>query len=171
MSKRFNKLILLVVLSSFFYFLFFIFQSCLWQFLVKDGQLVNLVLKENFFATQGKSLFVEVVKDQNSIQKGLSNRTQLETLDGQQLDGMLFIFPKAEIRHFWMKDMLFDIDICWFKEQSFLDCARQASKANADSDEDLLIYQSPQEVNLVLETMPDFLLEDLLGSKLYWRLF
>ncbi len=171
MSKKFKKPILLVVLICFFVFSIFLYQSYFWRFFVKDGQVVKLVLKDNFFANQGKQLSVEVVKNENSTRRGLSNRSRLETADGQKLDGMLFIFSEAKIRYFWMKDMQFDIDICWLKEQSILDCTRRALKPDVENDEDLFVYQSPQAVDLVLETMPDFLTRELLGSKLYLKLF
>jgi uncharacterized membrane protein (UPF0127 family) len=171
MQAKLNKFILLVVLLALLIIGICLYQCCFWQFFVKDGQLVKLVLKDNLFANHGQALLVEVVKDESSTQQGLSDRPQLQTVTGQQLDGMLFIFPEAKIRYFWMKDMQFDIDICWFKEQRLLDCTRQVLQPTAVDDADLLIYQSPQAVNLVLETMPDFLPIELLGSKLYWRFF
>ena len=171
MLKKFNKLILLIILFCFLAFSIFLYQCCLWQFFVKDGQLVQLVLKDKYFSTQGKELLVEIVKNESSTQRGLSNRAQLQTVDGQQLDGMLFIFPEARIRQFWMKDMQFDIDICWLKDHYLLDCARRAAKPDLDSQEDLAIYQSSQRVDLVLETMPDFLTEDFIGSRFYLKFF
>ncbi len=51
---------------------------------------------------------VEVARDYQSIQKGLSGRPYLD-----QNNGMLFVFPKASIYRFWMPDMNFPIDIFW----------------------------------------------------------
>ena len=129
------------------------------------------MLKDNFFANQRKVILVEVVKEENSTQRGLSDREQLQTAKGQDLGGMLFIFPEVSTRYFWMKDMHFDIDICWFKERSLLDCTRQVLKPDSDNEENLAIYRSPQKVDLVLETMPDFLPSEFIGSKLYLNFF
>jgi len=43
---------------------------------------------------------------------GLSGRNTLA-----QDTGMLFVFPDSDIRSFWMKDMLFPIDIIWIDTQ------------------------------------------------------
>ena len=51
---------------------------------------------------------VEVVKDEQALQKGLSGRTSLD-----QNSGMFFIFPRASIYRFWMPDMHFPIDLFW----------------------------------------------------------
>jgi uncharacterized membrane protein (UPF0127 family) len=172
MQKKLKIFILLIVVITFFVFSIFFYQRFLWSFFVKDGQLVNLVLKDGFFASQGKNLLVEVAKDKASIGRGLSNREQLQTTDGQQIDGMLFIFPQTKTKYFWMKDMNFDIDICWFNKRVLFDCTRQILKPNFENEEsELAIYQSPQSVKMVLETMPSFLGEELIEKKLYIKLF
>jgi uncharacterized membrane protein (UPF0127 family) len=163
---------LLTIIVVFFIFLFFLYQRFFWHFFVRDGQLINLVLKNNFFSFQGQDLLVEVVKDPRSISKGLSNRDQLQTVTGQEIDGMLFVFPSSETKYFWMKDMNFDIDICWLNRGVLLDCSRQALKPSVGVDtSQLLFYQSPQAVDIVLETKPDFLSEEVVGAKLYKNLF
>lgn len=43
--------------------------------------------------------------------QGLSGRTTL----GER-EGLLFVFPQAGLYNFWMKDMLFPIDIIWIGE-------------------------------------------------------
>ena len=43
--------------------------------------------------------------------KGLSYRTEIPK------EGMLFIFPNKGIQGFWMKDMLFPIDILWLTDE------------------------------------------------------
>jgi len=57
----------------------------------------------------GEKLFeVEVMDDDVERSRGLSLHSPLE--DNQ---GMLFIFPEDDLYGFWMKDMLFPIDIIW----------------------------------------------------------
>jgi uncharacterized membrane protein (UPF0127 family) len=168
MSKKIIQFILLVVLSGFF---LYFYQSYLWRFFIKDGQIAKFILKENYFSTPKKELLVEIVVNQASTQRGLSNRAQLSTVDEKKLDGMLFIFPEQRIRQFWMKDMLFDIDICWFKDERLFDCTRKAVQPKSEKIEDLLIYQSPTKTDMVLETMPNFLPDEILESKLFFSFF
>jgi uncharacterized membrane protein (UPF0127 family) len=173
MLKKINKLILLIiVLLIFVIFLLCFYRYCLWPFFVKDGQLIKIGLKDNFFANQKKELLVEIVKDDRLIQRGLSGRPQLETIDGRQIDGMLFIFSDTKIRQFWMKDMQFDIDICWIKDRQLLDCVRQAPKPAVEiSDENLDIYSSTETVNMVIETNPNFIEDEWIEAKLFLQLF
>ena len=171
MSKKLNKFVLLIVLISLIFFVIFLYQVYFWRFFVKDGQVLNLVLHDKLFS-QGKPLLVEVVKNEDSIRRGLSNRTQLETTTGQKIDGMLFIFPEAKIQRFWMKDMQFAIDICWFNDQNLVNCTRQAQKPeNGELEIKLPIYQSPQAADMILETMPDFLPDELFESRLFFSFF
>lgn len=60
------------------------------------------------------SFFVEIADDELTRVKGLSDR---KTISSNQ--GMLFVFEQPGIYGFWMKDMLFDIDIIWI-DQNFV---------------------------------------------------
>jgi uncharacterized membrane protein (UPF0127 family) len=60
-----------------------------------------------FSPPRGEVTFsVDVVKTQEDQEKGLGGREKL----GEK-EGMLFVYDKATVRHFWMKDMRFPIDI------------------------------------------------------------
>ena len=61
----------------------------------------------------GKVFFVDVVDTNYLLSKGLSGRMSLD-----EDRGMLFVFQKPDKYNFWMKDMLFPIDIIWF-DQNF----------------------------------------------------
>jgi uncharacterized membrane protein (UPF0127 family) len=80
---------------------------------------------------------------------------------------LLFIFPKKEIRQFWMKDMLFNIDVCWLNNLTFLSCERQVQKPYFGKE--LKIYRSPIISDLVLETAPDYLSNEELKLKLFFK--
>jgi uncharacterized membrane protein (UPF0127 family) len=56
----------------------------------------------------GKTFFVELAKTEMEQNRGLSLHVPLS--DNQ---GMLFIFQKEGLYGFWMKDMLFPLDIIW----------------------------------------------------------
>ena len=172
MPNKLKKIRLLIVVGFLCVCLILLYQSQLWQFFVKDGQLVKLQLKNSFFSRQGQTLLVEVVKNEDSVQQGLSSRSKLQTIAGQEIDGMLFIFPETKIRQFWMKDVQFDIDICWIEDKKLLACTRRALAPEPTTPTDnLQIYPSPQTVDWVLETSPDFLSEEMSGDKLYLSLF
>ena len=60
----------------------------------------------------GKTYFVGIADTPDLQEKGLSGRRQLETNEG-----MLFVFDKPDKYGFWMKDMLFPIDIIWISDK------------------------------------------------------
>lgn len=61
----------------------------------------------------GETVFVTVAQTQEERQRGLSGRPGLAADEG-----MLFVFPKDGVYSFWMKDMLFSIDIIWISGDS-----------------------------------------------------
>lgn len=68
---------------------------------------------ENFSAVttvqfENVAVTVTIADTQDERAKGLSGLKSLGTREG-----MLFIFPKSDFHGFWMKDMLFSIDIIW----------------------------------------------------------
>lgn len=153
--------------SLFAFSIYFFYRSYAFIFFVKDGQVIKLVLKESFFAPKQKELLVEIANTRQSVAQGLSNRQSLETANGQKIDGLLFIFPEKTIRRFWMKDMLFNIDICWLNNLDFLSCQRSAEAPLSDGD--LTTYKSSSASNLVLETKPSQLSDDELKLKLFFQ--
>ncbi len=54
---------------------------------------------------------VDVAMTKEAKSQGLSGRKSLASDEG-----MLFVFEKPDKYHFWMKDMLFPIDIIWIGE-------------------------------------------------------
>src|SRR3989338_6103217 len=71
------------------------------SFFVKKNNISSLILGEKEFS-------VEVVDSDFARGRGLSGRSAL--LENQ---GMFFVFEKESDYGFWMKDMLFPIDIIW----------------------------------------------------------
>ncbi|MDO8504620.1 MAG: DUF192 domain-containing protein [Candidatus Liptonbacteria bacterium] len=71
----------------------------------------------------GKTIIsVELATTTSAVQKGLSGRTSL----GPQ-SGMLFIFSKPDIYHFWMPDMRFPIDIIWINNGTVVSISANAT--------------------------------------------
>lgn len=89
---------------------------------------------------------VEVVNSAASIQQGLSGRTEVGA------DGMLFSFPSPAQQTFWMKDMLFDLDLLWISNCQIVEVTPSVPKpAPGISTTELPTYTSNQAVDMVLE--------------------
>jgi uncharacterized protein len=58
---------------------------------------------------------IEIANSADEQQRGLSGRPSLESNHG-----MLFVFANPSKTCFWMKDVLFNLDILWFNEQQQL---------------------------------------------------
>jgi uncharacterized protein len=86
--------------------------------------------------------------------RGLSFRKGLE--DGT---GMLFVYPDAGIRSFWMPDMNICLDIIWIEEGRVAGVAENACPEPAVAKSDLQRYVSPVPVTYVLE-VPAFWMRD-----------
>ena len=139
-------------------FLFFVF---FWPLFLKDGQYLNLELKDDFFAAPKKTFKVRVVKDEENLRQGLSNRDSLSDGENEEIDAMLFVLPSRKIANFWMKDMNFNIDICWIKDNSLISCERNAQANQLDQKtNELKVFSSKVPVSMVLETEPGFIEEE-----------
>lgn len=89
---------------------------------------------------------VEVVYTPESVEQGLSGRTSIGS------DGMLFVFPELIQAKFWMKDMLFDLDMVWIASGSVVSILESIPKPEPDTAlSDLPIYSAPVSVDMVLE--------------------
>ena len=67
-----------------------------------------LIQPEDSLEINNMVFAVEVVDTDEQIKKGLSGRSELA-----ENQGMLFIFNQSGFYPFWMKEMLFPIDIIW----------------------------------------------------------
>lgn len=132
----------------------YIFLIVLFVFSVEAVLLMNKfnVMKQNGIVTfpDGYSVMVQVVKSNKAKRKGLSDRQSLGSDKG-----MLFVYNNFEKHTFWMKDMLFPIDIIWIENDKVV-----------GYDENLLpeypaktIYSSDFPINRVLEVNAGFVRE------------
>lgn len=138
--------------------LIFIFSISLllvagWLFGQRRSELANLRSLPDHstinWQLEGKSLKVEVVNTPASITQGLGERTSLDT------DGMLFVFSQPTQPIFWMKGMLFPIDIIWMKDGKVVGIEKNVQPpAPGTADSQLERLPAPQLVDMVLETQP-----------------
>jgi uncharacterized protein len=100
------------------------------------------------YATTGISvgsseLILEIADTPDKRSLGLSNRESLA-----EDKGMLFTFDEAKLHGFWMKDMLFPIDIAWLNDKfCIVYLIRKASPSSYPT-----IYAPGTPVRYVIET-------------------
>lgn len=85
---------------------------------------------------------VEIADTQTKREQGLMNRHQLE-----EDSGMLFVFPKADIYPFWMKNTLIPLDIVYILDNTITEIATLYPQANNDIPQ----YTPKNAANYVLE--------------------
>ncbi len=71
----------------------------------------------------GHTFELELAIDEEARTRGLSGR---ESID--EFGGMLFVFPDRDIRRFWMKDCLVDIDILFLDGRGFVTATHRMDK-------------------------------------------
>lgn len=92
---------------------------------------------------------VELATTTGAVEKGLSGRA---SLDAQS--GMLFIFLKPFIYHFWMPDMRFPLDIIWINNGKVVDISENVS--NEFDPVNPRFYAPSKPVRYVLEVNAGF---------------
>lgn len=71
--------------------------------------------KNQVVLPDGTTLQIELAKTEKETERGLMFREHL----GEK-EGMLFIFPKDDIRLFWMKNTLIDLDIIFINSKGII---------------------------------------------------
>ncbi|KKW22381.1 MAG: hypothetical protein UY71_C0006G0024 [Parcubacteria group bacterium GW2011_GWB1_52_7] len=100
----------------------------------------------------GTAVAAEVVSSPFLRARGLSSRQFLG-----ELEGMLFVFERPSRETFWMKDMLFPIDIIWIRSRTVVGAAENLQPpAEGTPDAALSLYSSPVPVDQVLEVPAGF---------------
>lgn len=104
---------------------------------------VAFTLKENKkILIGGAEISVEVADTVEERSRGLSGRASLK-----ENKGMLFVFDEPGIYPFWMKDMLFVIDIIWIGEEGRI----VGINENVPPDSFPQTFSPPEPVRYVLE--------------------
>lgn len=112
------------------------------------------LIAQNHFKTRSKTptatinnhtFKLELAKTQKEKEIGLSNKKSL----GKDA-GMLFLFEKPDYYSFWMRNMRFSIDIIYIKDNRIVTIHKNV-KPPKDANENLLVYNSSQPADKVLE--------------------
>lgn len=98
------------------------------------------------------NLSVEIASTPTQLKTGLSKRTELKPGTG-----MYFDLGEREATSFWMKDMLFSIDIIWIDESKIVGFVESAPLPNSL---EIPTFNSPSVVTHVLEVPAGFVKEN-----------
>lgn len=128
--------------------IFFIFFLILFLILIFYFRLKFFQEKDKVKIQIGsQNIIAYVAFSEEEKRKGLSGKSGL----GEN-EGMLFVFEKPGKYGFWMKDMLFPIDIVWIKNKKVVGWEENILPPSPQTKEsELKIYYPPQDVDLVLE--------------------
>lgn len=128
----------------FFILLLFFLTGCFTFTSVKLNQMMeNKNEKITALEIGGKIIKLELAETVSQQTKGLSNR---DFLFPDQ--GMLFVYSDYLLPGFWMKGMLFPLDIIWLKDNKIVGWEKNIPVATSTN---LQIYYPPEPVNYVLE--------------------
>lgn len=92
-------------------------------------------------------IVVNVVDTPEGREKGLSGHKSLESNEG-----MLFIFPEEKQHGFWMKEMLFPIDIIWLDSKKRIIYVKENAKPESYPE----VYTPSTAAQFVLEVPEGF---------------
>lgn len=109
---------------------------------------LNEKYKKQIYINDNK-LFIEVSDTDTKREQGLSNIPSLE-----KNQGMLFDFTNTKYTKpgFWMKQMLFDLDIIWIKNNFVIAITKNIPHpAFGTTDDQLKFYYPPTDIDMVLE--------------------
>lgn len=113
--------------------------------------LLNLILpgrkyqgyKTVDYQLKGKKYRLLVADTRQKWERGLMN---FKKLDGVQ--GMIFIFPDKQLRHFWNKNTYLDLDVYWLADDKIVG---KDFLPSIDKSKQLVIINSKAKVNKVIE--------------------
>jgi hypothetical protein len=90
---------------------------------------------------------LDVAVTEQEKMRGLSGRTAL-----CDACGMLFVFDSAIPQTFWMKDMLFDIDVLWINQNTIVGLQKDISHRRQEKE----VFISPKPADKVVELPAGF---------------
>ncbi|MAF14192.1 MAG: hypothetical protein CMI53_04875 [Parcubacteria group bacterium] len=105
---------------------------------------------QSYLKINDSTIKVKVAKTVQEQTIGLGGELNLA-----ENQGMLFVFPDQQVRNFWMKDMLFPIDIIWIQDNYIIAIEKNVPIPTGDQ-QNIPQYRSPQPVNYVLEVNAGF---------------
>lgn len=94
----------------------------------------------------GQRLRVELAETEDQQEQGLMYRKSLK-----EGEGMLFVFPNARVRRFWMKNTFIDLSIGYFDENKALLDVQDMIPVKSEMETNLPVYPSSGPAKYALE--------------------
>lgn len=116
------------------------------QFQALNQESSSSLRTEKLLKINDQTFRVEVVKEPVDIARGLSDRSYLP-----KNQGMLFEFNPAQEATFWMREMLFEIDIVWIKDNKIIGIDRNLPIPTTTDLDKLPLFPSPGKIDYALE--------------------
>lgn len=115
------------------------------------------------YKNKKKLITVELAENQQQHAQGLMFREKLN-----KDEGMLFVFQDEQIREFWMKNTIIDLDIGYFDSQKTLVDIQQMKAVNSVLQKDIPTYPSKKPAQFALEMSKGWFKKQgfLIGTKL-----
>jgi len=123
-------------------------SGCNNAFTLNDEPQTEQSTRQPTIKIKDQTLLFDLANTNALRELGLSGRQSLP-----ENNGMLFDFRnQADIPQFWMKDMLFNIDILWIKDNKIIAVDKNVpAPSSNEQTTNLKIYSPPSMVNFVLE--------------------
>lgn len=115
----------------------------------EDGQVKSSQIKYSQIKIKDKKIKAEVADNLELRLKGLSGRESLCSNCG-----MIFVFERADIYPFWMKEMNFSLDIIWIKDKKIIEIVESAPTPEAAGQ--IISYTPKTPADLVIELNAGF---------------
>lgn len=89
-----------------------------WMMLIGITMLVVILFGVFFFRSASAIATYSIGNTQVELVEATSMAQKIQGLSGTTVetfpaDGMIFLYRDGDVRHFWMKGMLYDLDILW----------------------------------------------------------
>jgi len=95
------------------------------------------------YELNGKSYQLLTAKNPQEWEKGLM---YYRKLDGA--DGMIFFFPNKQVKSFWNKNTLMDLDIYWLNDETVIG---KSFLPSIEKSKEIVVVNSPDKANTVIE--------------------
>lgn len=99
----------------------------------------------------GSDFCLWIADDEDEQTQGLSNIYLGEFPGLQKADGMLFVFNDSDIKYFWMKDMLFGLDVLWIENGIVKKISEGVRAPDTSDEEPVRMSSDPYKVDMVIE--------------------
>jgi uncharacterized membrane protein (UPF0127 family) len=117
-------------------------------FYLTTGVFALEVNKENYAVLGGRKIYLKIAETQKEQMEGLMYIKNLP-----EYQGMIFLFPQAEKRTFWMKNVNIPLDMIFLRKQKIMSIQKNVSVNSGDKNP---LYRSFYKSDAVIEVNGGF---------------